>query len=112
MLSVSSSVCQQKRTGPGPDYETGESHIPEEEITFIAQQAPKAKYVMSVCLGAFQLALAGVLKGKRATTNKLFYRTIVVCTKFNIPNPKADSVSVLRLRRQKRLSGSLRRDGS
>ncbi|KAJ7861717.1 class I glutamine amidotransferase-like protein [Mycena olivaceomarginata] len=70
--------------GPGPDYETGESHIPEEEITFIAQQAPKAKYVMSVCLGAFQLALAGVLNGKRATTNKLFYRTIVAATSKDI----------------------------
>ncbi|KAJ7861710.1 class I glutamine amidotransferase-like protein [Mycena olivaceomarginata] len=42
--------------GPGPDFETGESHIPEDEITFIAQQTPKAKYVMS------------------------FYRTIVAAT--------------------------------
>ncbi|KAJ7798933.1 class I glutamine amidotransferase-like protein [Mycena olivaceomarginata] len=64
--------------GPGLDLETGKSLIPEDEITFIAQQTPKAKYVMSVCDGAFQLALAGVLNGKRATTNKLFYRTIVV----------------------------------
>ncbi|KAJ7861685.1 class I glutamine amidotransferase-like protein [Mycena olivaceomarginata] len=64
--------------GPGLDLETGKSLIPEDEITFIAQQTPKAKYVMSVCGGAYQLALAGVLNGKRATTNKLFYRTIVV----------------------------------
>ncbi|KAJ7780461.1 hypothetical protein B0H14DRAFT_2960956 [Mycena olivaceomarginata] len=47
--------------GPGPDFETGESHIPEDEIIFI-------------------LALAGILNGKRATTNKLFYRTIVAAT--------------------------------
>ncbi|KAJ6597536.1 class I glutamine amidotransferase-like protein [Mycena vulgaris] len=63
--------------GPGPDFVTGASRIPEEEIAFIAQQVPKAKYVMSVCLGAFQLALAGVLSGKRATTNKLFYHAVV-----------------------------------
>ncbi|KAJ7741741.1 class I glutamine amidotransferase-like protein [Mycena olivaceomarginata] len=66
--------------GPGLDLETGKSLIPEDEITFIAQQTPKAKYVMSVCGGAYQLAFAGVLNGKRATTNKLFYRTIVAAT--------------------------------
>ncbi|KAJ7677613.1 class I glutamine amidotransferase-like protein [Mycena rosella] len=66
--------------GPGPDFITGESLIPEEEIEFIAKQAPGAKYVMSVCTGAFQLALAGVLAGKRATTNKLFYRAVVAAT--------------------------------
>ncbi|KAJ7798947.1 class I glutamine amidotransferase-like protein [Mycena olivaceomarginata] len=58
--------------GPGPDFETGESHIPEDEIIFIARQAPKAKYVI--------LHSLGVLNGKRATTNKLFYRTIVAAT--------------------------------
>ncbi|KAJ7121065.1 class I glutamine amidotransferase-like protein, partial [Mycena epipterygia] len=55
-----------------------EHGIPPEEIAFIAQQAPKAKYVMSVCGGAVQLAFAGVLAGKRATTNKAYYREIVV----------------------------------
>ncbi|KAJ7677604.1 class I glutamine amidotransferase-like protein [Mycena rosella] len=57
-----------------------ESRIPPEEIAFIAQQAPKAKYVMSVCGGAAHLAFAGVLAGKRATTNKAFYRAIVAAT--------------------------------
>ncbi|KAJ6517062.1 class I glutamine amidotransferase-like protein [Mycena vulgaris] len=66
--------------GPFPDFATGESRIPPEEIKFIAQQAPKAKYVMSVCGGAFQLAVAGILGGKRATTNKAFYRAIVAVT--------------------------------
>ncbi|KAJ7274806.1 class I glutamine amidotransferase-like protein [Mycena rebaudengoi] len=61
--------------GPFP-----ESRLPKLEIAFIAQQAPKAKYVLSVCAGAVQLALAGVLTGKRATTNKAFYRTIVEMT--------------------------------
>ncbi|KAJ7481974.1 class I glutamine amidotransferase-like protein [Mycena latifolia] len=66
--------------GPAPDFTTGESRIPKDEIAFIAQQAPKAKYVMSVCTGAVQLAFAGVLAGKRATTNKVFYRMIVAAT--------------------------------
>ncbi|KAJ7157670.1 class I glutamine amidotransferase-like protein [Mycena crocata] len=63
--------------GPIPNFATGEHAIPEDEIKFLAQQAPKAKYVMSVCGGAFQLALAGILSGKRATTNKAFYRALV-----------------------------------
>ncbi|KAJ7662175.1 class I glutamine amidotransferase-like protein, partial [Mycena polygramma] len=53
------------------------SRVPKDEVDFIAQQTPKAKYVMSVCGGAYQLAVAGVLSGKRATTNKAFYRHIV-----------------------------------
>jgi hypothetical protein len=40
-------VLTKVSVGPGPDFETGESHIPEDEITFIAQQTPKAKYMMS-----------------------------------------------------------------
>ncbi|KAJ7157691.1 class I glutamine amidotransferase-like protein [Mycena crocata] len=62
--------------GPS-DYVSGLNKIPQDEIKFIAQQAPKAKYVMSVCGGAFQLALAGVLSGKRATTNKAYWHPIV-----------------------------------
>ncbi|KAJ6511518.1 class I glutamine amidotransferase-like protein [Mycena vitilis] len=62
--------------GPLPDA-TGQSRVPKDEVDFIAQQTPKAKYVMSVCGGAYQLAVAGVLSGKRATTNKAFYRHIV-----------------------------------
>ncbi|KAJ7915568.1 class I glutamine amidotransferase-like protein [Mycena leptocephala] len=71
--------------GPIPDdYATGENQIPKDEIAFIAQQAPGAKYVMSVCAGAYQLALAGVLAGKRATTNKSLFRAIVGATPNNI----------------------------
>ncbi|KAJ7798950.1 putative ThiJ/DJ-1 [Mycena olivaceomarginata] len=80
LLSSDYRVLTKISTGPGLDLETGKSLIPEDEITFIAQQTPKAKYVMSVCGGAYQLALAGVLNGKRATTNKLGYRIIVAAT--------------------------------
>ncbi|EGN96516.1 hypothetical protein SERLA73DRAFT_184586 [Serpula lacrymans var. lacrymans S7.3] len=37
---------------------------------FIRQQSSGAKYILSVCTGAWRLAEAGVLKGKRATSNK------------------------------------------
>ncbi|KAJ7076501.1 class I glutamine amidotransferase-like protein [Mycena belliarum] len=60
----------------GPHAYGGIDRTPPEEIDFIRRQAPKAKYILSVCSGALQLALAGVLSGKRATTNKHFYHVI------------------------------------
>ncbi|KAF7330021.1 DJ-1 protein-PfpI domain-containing protein [Mycena kentingensis (nom. inval.)] len=62
--------------GPRPNDFTGVDRTPPEEIAFIRAQAPAAKYILAVCSGALQLALAGVLSGKRATTNKAFYRVI------------------------------------
>ncbi|KAJ7057219.1 class I glutamine amidotransferase-like protein [Mycena amicta] len=62
--------------GPPPNTFTGEDRTPPEEIAFLRAQAPGAKYILSVCSGALQLAMAGVLSGKRATTNKAFYRVI------------------------------------
>ncbi|KAJ4299645.1 hypothetical protein N0V90_004891 [Kalmusia sp. IMI 367209] len=37
---------------------------------FVASRFDEAQYVLSVCLGAVTLARAGLLAGKRATTNK------------------------------------------
>ncbi|KAF8909199.1 class I glutamine amidotransferase-like protein, partial [Mucidula mucida] len=62
---------------PLPDFATGEDKTPKAEIDFIKAQAPKAKYICSVCGGSAILAAAGVLSGKKATTNKAFFKMIV-----------------------------------
>lgn len=67
-----------KLEGPLPDFATGEDKTPKAEIDFIKAQAPKAKYICSVCGGSAILAAAGVLSGKKATTNKAFFKMIVV----------------------------------
>jgi len=45
-------------------------------VDFIRRQAQGAKYVLSVCTGSWLLADAGVLDGKRATSNKAAFRGV------------------------------------
>ncbi|EIN13061.1 class I glutamine amidotransferase-like protein, partial [Punctularia strigosozonata HHB-11173 SS5] len=47
-----------------------------EAVEFITKQGAKAKYVLSVCVGAAILASTGLLDGKRATSNKMLFREI------------------------------------
>src|SRR5205823_6847227 len=43
-----------------------------ETIEFVRRQSSVAKYVTSVCTGAFILGVAGLLKGRHATTHWAF----------------------------------------
>lgn len=47
-------------------------------LEFVKKQATSATYILSVCTGSWVLADAGVLDGKRATTNKAAFKACVV----------------------------------
>ncbi|KAF9456817.1 class I glutamine amidotransferase-like protein [Collybia nuda] len=48
-----------------------------EVIAYVKRTYPKLQYIMSICTGAQVLARAGVLDGKRATTNKFSWKEMV-----------------------------------
>lgn len=53
-------------------------------VEFVKKQAANATYILSVCTGSWVLADAGVLDGKRATTNKAAFKSCVVSTPSDI----------------------------
>jgi transcriptional regulator GlxA family with amidase domain len=61
---------------------------------FLKEQAPGAKYILSVCTGAFSLGQAGLLDAKKATTNKANYKFCVV--RHCISHPKSARLPIIR----------------
>jgi putative intracellular protease/amidase len=57
-------------------------NAPDAIVEFLKQQRPSAKYILSVCTGAWFLAKAGILNDRKATTNKSSLRTIEVSILF------------------------------
>ncbi len=47
--------------------------IDDELMAFVKREGARAKYVTSVCTGAFVLGAAGLLQGKRATTHWVYH---------------------------------------
>lgn len=46
-------------------------------VDFIAKAYPHTKYILSVCTGSLLTARTGILDGKRSTTNKRAWNTVI-----------------------------------
>jgi cyclohexyl-isocyanide hydratase len=57
---------------PGGNLGVVDAFSDRETIEFVRRQAHAAKYITSVCTGAFILGVAGLLKGRQATTHWAF----------------------------------------
>ncbi|OGM47764.1 hypothetical protein ABOM_003278 [Aspergillus bombycis] len=62
---------------PGGLGTMGDSPILQEIITFIQRVYPRLKHLITVCTGSGLAAQAGVLDGKRATSNKKVFQEII-----------------------------------
>ncbi|KAF7422861.1 hypothetical protein PC9H_011024 [Pleurotus ostreatus] len=54
--------------------------VPKALLNFIIRQAPGAKHILTVCTGSWVLAGTGLLRGKKATTNKSYFNFVVKST--------------------------------
>jgi len=54
---------------PGGGIGVAEAMADRETVDFVRKQAVSARYITSVCTGAFVLGAAGLLNGRRATTH-------------------------------------------
>ncbi|KAJ5811463.1 hypothetical protein N7474_007764 [Penicillium riverlandense] len=61
---------------PGGRGARGSSPVVQEIIAFVKATYPQLKYLITVCTGSGLAARAGVLDGKRATTNKMAWQEI------------------------------------
>ncbi|KAL1695495.1 class I glutamine amidotransferase-like protein [Schizophyllum commune] len=54
--------------------------VPKSLLEFLRRQVPGVKYMLTVCTGSWVLSATGLLDGRRATTNKSWFRRIAEAT--------------------------------